>query len=492
MAAGFASIRFGYADAHKEGSEEPELLIDGFLDDTGVMDSALRGSPFLFLGYKGCGKTAIAERAKLLAERDPNLFVTAATLEDFSYTDFKTFAGVSGDFQSRYPAAWAWSLLLLLIQSFEDDESARMTAQRPYTKAVAGLRDLDLMPVPQLNQLVSRSSKRGFKAGIPKFLEINEERVSEGQDLQLSQMVAVLRSAVKSFRTESSHVVFVDGLDDVLTVRDLQFQAIAALITEVSRLNGELRAAGCPAKFVVLCRTDIFDRLPGANKNKIRQDSSVELDWYHDPRDPAGSRLHTLVNLRAGVSLGREVNVFDEFLPATVDSRPAVRYLLDHTRHTPRDVLQLMRSIQGFAEQEGRATEGQVKSGLRTYSTRYFLPELRDELHGYVEPSQIDTVVALLTSLESDRFTVEELRAQMELLGFAPIDLHTLVRTLFECGGLGMIEEQGSGTPHYTFKYRNRNAIAIPTRRWIIHLGALKALNIERPRRPGRRGGRGR
>ncbi|MDA0180475.1 hypothetical protein OJ997_09235 [Solirubrobacter phytolaccae] len=492
MAASFASIQFGYADAHKEGSEEPDLLIDGFLDDARVMDSALRGSPFLFLGYKGCGKTAIVERAKLLAERDPQLFVTAATLEEFSYTDFKTFAGVSGDFQSRYPAAWAWSLLLLLIQSFEADESARLEAQRPYTKAVTGLRELDLMPVPQLNQLVSRSSKRGFKAGIPKFLEVNEERVYEGQDLQLSQMVAVLRAAVKSFRTDSTHVVFVDGLDDVLTTRELQFQAIAALITEVSRLNGELRVAGCPAKFVVLCRTDIFDRLPGANKNKIRQDSSVELDWYHDPRDPAGSRLHTLVNLRASVSLGREVDVFQELLPRMVDGRPAVRYLLDHTRHTPRDVLQLMRAIQGFVEHDGPVTEREIRSGLRTYSTRYFLPELRDELHGYAEPTQIDSVVALLTSLERDRFSLDELHAQLELLGFPPIDLPALVRTLFECGGLGMIEEQHSGAPHYTFKYRNRHAIPIPTRRWVIHMGALKALNIERPRRPTRRGGRGR
>jgi len=39
-----------------------------------------------------------------------------------------------------------------------------------------GLRALGLMPVPELNQLVSTSSKRGFKAGIPKFLELTAER----------------------------------------------------------------------------------------------------------------------------------------------------------------------------------------------------------------------------------------------------------------------------------------------------------------------------
>ena len=484
----FASIQFGYADAHKEGSEAPDLLLEGYLDDANVIHDALRGSPFLFLGYKGSGKTAIVERARLLAEQDPALFVTSATLEEFSYTDFKTFAGGSGDFHSRYPAAWAWSLLLLLIESFEADESAKLAAHSPYTNVVAGLRALDLMPVPQLNQLVSRSSKRGFKAGIPRFLELTSERVAEGQDLQLAQMVQALRQAVTTFRTTSWHVVFVDGLDDVLTPRDLQLQAIAALITEASRLNGELKSAGCPAKFVILCRTDIFDRLPGANKNKIRQDSSHELDWYHDPRDPAGSRLHALVNLRAARSLGRDVDVFEELLPATVQGRPAIRHLLDHTRHTPRDVLQLMRSLQEVGDGAERLTEAQVKSGLRLYSTRYFLPELRDELHGYIEANQIDNVVALLTTLDTDRFTVEELRERVEALGFAPLDLNTVVRTLFECGGLGMVEEQRAGPARYTFKYRNRNAIAIPTRTWVIHLGALKALNLERARRPGKRG----
>jgi hypothetical protein len=138
-----------------------------------------------------------------------------------------------------------------------------------------------------------------------------------------------------------------------------------------------------------------------------------------------------------------------------------------------------MRSIQEVSDGAERLTEAQVKSGIRLYSTRYFLPELRDELHGYLNAGEIDHVVALLSSLDSDRFTLEELRARATEFGFTDLDLNNVVRTLFECGGLGMVQ-QGDGRPHYTFKYRNRNAIAIPTSRWVIHLGALKALNIRR------------
>src|SRR5262249_6928236 len=164
----------------------------------------------------------------------------------------------------------------------------------------------------------------------------------------------------ETFRSQSSHLVFVDGLDEMLTGK-LQFQSIAALIAAASALNQELRDAHCPAKVVVLCRTDIFDRLPLAKKNTLRQARALELDWDSDQSNPRDSRLVHLVNVRARRSLDRTVDVFDEFLPAEVDGAPIVNYLLDHTRHTPRDVLQLMRALQDSAGDE-RLTEDEVKS----------------------------------------------------------------------------------------------------------------------------------
>jgi hypothetical protein len=400
------------------------------------------------------------------------------TLDEFSYGDFKSFAGGA---QTRYPAAWAWSLLLFLVESLERDEAGRASAPREYTDVVRGLRELDLLPLPQLKLLVTRSAKRGFKAAIPKFFEYTEERVSEGQDLELLQMAGILRRAVVHFPTRSRHVLFVDGLDDVLAERELQFQAIAALLSECARLNAVFGEHGKPFKVVVLCRTDIFDRLPGANKNKLRQDSAESLDWYDDPRAPDQTRLVQLVNLRAAHSLGRDVNVFDELLPARIDERSTRRYLLERTRHVPRDILQLMKALQRFAG-DGPLTEAQVKSGVREYSNGYFLPELRDELHGYLEPEGIDDAIMLLTSLGSDGFTLADLETQAARLRLDALDVGQLVQTLFECSGVGMIDRR-AGRPIFTFKYRNPTAIAIPGRRMVIHPGAHKALNIERPGR---------
>jgi len=482
---GFRDIEFGFADAHKERAEAPDLLIHGFFDDTNVVAQALTGSSFLFLGYKGSGKTAIAERARLLADSDPQLFVTVAALDDFSYGDFRALAGAEADAESRYPTTWAWVLLLSLLHSLERDELGRAQAPRAYRDAVEGLRSLNLLPLPRLKQLVTSSSKRGFKATIPKFFEYTEERVAESHDLQMMQMVAALREAVVQFPTDSRHVLFIDGVDEILTRSELQFQALAALISEASRLNDDLRAAGKPFKIVVLCRTDIFDRLPGANKNKIRRDSAESLEWFDDPRDPDRTRLVQLVNLRARRSLGREVNVFGEYFPERVDGRPIRRFLLHHTRHLPRDVLQLMKSLQRFAPPSASEplSEDQLRSGIRDYSNDYFLPELRDELHGYLAGDEIETAVKLLASLRASRFTLSDLEAQAARMRLGSVEPEALVQTLFECSGIGMVDASGPGRPVVTFKYRNRTAMLVPGARMLVHPGAWNALNIQ-PGRP--------
>jgi hypothetical protein len=128
-----ATSSSGFADAHKEGAEAPDLLLHGFFDDARVTDQALSGSSFLFLGYKGSGKTAIAERARLLGDRDPELFVTTVAL----MTSRMATSGhwpEAGNPESRYPTVWTWVLLLLfLVQSLERDEQGRVDAPRTYT-----------------------------------------------------------------------------------------------------------------------------------------------------------------------------------------------------------------------------------------------------------------------------------------------------------------------------------------------------------------------
>jgi hypothetical protein len=485
---GFAGIQFGFASAETEGAEAPDLLLNGFFDDAGLSDAALFGLPFLFLGYKGSGKTALAEHARLLAEDRPELFVTATSLDHFDYSDFKAVAGGSADQQVRYPIAWGWLLLVTLVQSLETDEGARSRAPAAYRGVVGQLRALGLMPDGDLAQLVTTSSKQSFKASVPKFLEYTREQVASGQDLQLYQLVNALKRAVLAFPTKSRHVVFIDGLDSIVSQKDLQFQSLAALMLEAWELNQLFRRESRPFKLVVLCRTDIFDRLPGANTNKLRQDASASLSWFDAPDDPGRTRLLELVDLRGRRSLGRRVDVFAEFLPAEVDGRDTRKVILDHTRHIPRDVVQAMRKIQEQGGGERRLDARQVKNGLRLYSIDYFLPELRNELSGYLKPDDIDKSLALLNALERPRASYAELEEKASQLHLAPEDLSALIRALFDASCIGSVTETRGRPPHFTFKYRNSGATILPGQGIRIHTGALKGLDIH-PRGSGRRRG---
>lgn len=486
--AGFADIEFGFADAAKESARNPDLLLHAYLDDSNLVAKALKGEPFLFLGYKGSGKTAIAERANLLQRTDPRMFVSIEQLTDFSYAEFKTTAGGSADHHTRYPMTWGYLLLLALLKSLERDEGGRQRAPREYTDVVAGLTALGLMPVPKLGELVTRTSKRVLRAGIPKFLESVHESVRESHELRMTQMVAVLQQAIDQFDASSRHVIFVDGLDDVISQRDLQFQSLAALVREVDRLNNVFDHGQRPFKFVVLCRTDIFDRLPGANTSKLRQDSAVELDWYDDPRHPERTKLVRLANIRARASLHRSFDVFDEYLPAKIENRGIRGYLLDRTRHTPRDLLQLLKRIQLHAGRTDRLTVAQVKAGVRDYSNNYFIGELRNELEGYVSHDEIHDAITLLTSFSTPRLTMRALQQQAAKLGYTTLDLNGLVAALFNCSAIGTIDESPGNGPRFTFKFRNRNSSLVPGSVMWVHPGAWGGFNMSPERFHGRPG----
>ena len=407
--------------------------------------------------------------------------MTVAKLEDFSYGDFKSVAGGSGDFQTRYPTVWGWLLLLNLFASLQGDEGGHEHSPPEYHRVVEGLQALGLVPVPALNRLVTTSSKRAFKTSVPKFFEHLRETVSETQDLQMVQLVRALEAGIDQFRTDSRHVVFIDGLDAMITQRELQLQSIAALVAEAARLNNAFRRDSRPFKFVVLCRTDIFDRLPGANTNKIRQDASETLDWFDNPREPNRSKLVQLANLRAGVSLRSKVDVFADYLPPRLNRKDARKALLDHTRHTPRDLIQLLRKLQSVSNGASRLSPTQVKAGLRLYSRDYFVPEMRNELAGYLEDAQVDQSIVLLTSLPDQRLPYKRLEENAKELKLTNLDVSALARALFDCSCLGTIEERQGHRPMITFKYRNPNATLVPGATLFLHPATLKGLNIESP-----------
>lgn len=374
----FASIEFGRASAEMESVDTPDLLLRGYLDHEGLTNEAIKGSRFLFLGYKGSGKTALGEHLRLLSNQRHNLFVRPVFLSDFPYKSFRKIVSGESEPESRYPSAWSWLLLVFLLDSFSKDQGAKSAATYDFLRAVESLRKIGILPATTIQEIVLASSKKSFKLRLPAEFGAEVQNTPEPtDDLRLIYVTDHLRQLALSFETRNHHILVIDGLDDILTGRELQFQSLSALITESQRLNIALKQSGVRAKIIVLCRTDVYEKLPGPNKNKIRQDGGVDFDWYHDPRRPRDSKLVTLANLRARLTITGLGDIFETFFPTHIDKIGILYYLLTNTRHTPRDFLQLLVHLQKFWRR-GQLTRDQILSGIRDYSIYYFMPEIKD------------------------------------------------------------------------------------------------------------------
>ena len=106
----FRDINLGLATAELEGLNNPELLLKGYFDQYNVVKRARDSSKFLFLGYKGSGKSAISEHLKLVSgNQDQNLSISAISLADLPYSQLKEI--VWGDAEPRIKISYSMVLV---------------------------------------------------------------------------------------------------------------------------------------------------------------------------------------------------------------------------------------------------------------------------------------------------------------------------------------------------------------------------------------------
>lgn len=470
-------IHFGYASAEKEGNKSPNLLIHGYYDLHEICEDALDGDHFLILGYKGSGKSAVGERLKLLHADDSQKFIQVLNLEEFPYTSFSQIVKGNEAPQTKYPTAWSWILLIYLLSSLSRDAGLISNHTRELDETLSSLRDMGLLPLKGLHRLVRTTSERTFKWTIPKFFEGTWKSGDTASDIP--QYVENLKRLLLDLRTDSRHLIVVDGLDEIVTSKAAQWDSLGSLVFEVNRLNQQFDQHGLNAKIVLLCRTDIFELLESPNKNKIRQDSSIELNWYPDPTSAEQSVLIKVANLRAGLALGRPINIFTELLPPKIFHRATKKVLLDTTRHTPRDFLQLLKYIQSLCTGP-RASRTNVRSGIKKYSSDYFLPEILDELDGYIDSQKAKEFFRLIAMFKSREFTAKDTYAlaEREASTLVKDEIQVILKALFECSAIANIERRPRSAPHMSFRFRNRHASFDINGQLYLHRGLWYALNL--------------
>lgn len=477
----FRDIEFGRTSGEAEAAELPHLVAEGYFD-AGLLEPILSQKKWLVLARKGAGKSILGEKVKQVAtSSNLSSAVTLTHLADFPYKTFSQLMPSTVETASSYPASWSWLLCLQIIDALSTHPGATKSLNIDANGAISQLKSLGLLPTTDLQNLVVRSSKSGFKAQIPKLLEFFEERSSGNVPLDLAflNLVSNLKGLIAKYSFHGKQFLIIDGLDDILTKDAVQYETLSALIFETARLNAFFKSKKLPIWIIVLCRTDIFEVLPGANKNKIRQDSCVELDWYPPSGEVEQSKLLELANLRGCLSLKRTVDVFQEFLPKTMDHGVSTKkYLTDLTRHTPRDFIALLTHIQKFAK-GATVVRAEIIDGAKSYSEKYFLPEIKDELVGYVSPRELEIFLNCVGEIHERAFTMEKLEYVAAPLGLVKAKLDVLMHTLFSASAIGVTwRDRTTRQNKFEFKFRNPNSNFNSSRTVVLHKGLWKALNL--------------
>ncbi len=416
---------------------------------------------------------------RLTAETDEKLFVDHTFLSDFPYANFSKIVSGDAEPESRFPTAWSWIITLSLLASFSKDVGAESSDDDEFIASLAALKKVGLLPANSIKEVVIASSKPKFKAKLPTLLDIEwDSNNKKATDLDFLHVIEHLKKVMLNFKSDSRHILVIDGLDDILLQKEIQYQSIAALVLEVTRLNILLHTNNVSAKIVLLCRTELFERLPGPNKNKFRQDLSVELDWFHNPHTPESSNLVHLAKKRAQMSDPEVRDVFIQLLPKKINSKPTLQFLIMHTRHTPRDFLQLLSHIQSCCTRRD-VDEKNIYAGVKSYASKYFLPEIKDELVGYIDQVNVDRIFMALSSIKKRKFTTAEVSECLRKSGILEDnELNKILDALFNCSAIGNVVKSGNGNEFFSFKYRNRHAFFTPNQEIILHTGLNKAMNI--------------
>lgn len=470
----FRQINFGMMDAESEKAHSPELLLEGFFDAFGYIDQIVNKNKYFIFGAKGSGKSAIGSKIELMAKDDPNLFVNQHYLGGFEYKKFSELFPGSESPESRYPTHWEFVLLIALLNNLKKDIAVQYENSSDFYFLVEMLNRIGVIPDKEFAEIVKKTYKGRFNVGFLQGEMGTEKQITE---IKIDTLFQKLKSVCYSAKTPNKHIVIIDGLDIVLTHREKQYKTLSALLVAVKDFNNIIKEKGVNAKVVILCRTDLLNKITDPNANKFIQNFGIFLNWFQEADDLHSTNLVKLINLRIRLSLGTPSDITD-FLPPTFEgNKKTLKILFDHTRHLPRDLIQLLNKIQEHTKQR-IPSNNDIKNGINEYSTVYFVREIRDTMVGFLDGDEEkgEKIIQLLTSMGKSMFRFKEIENKKNSdPRFSSIDLMKIMELLFNTSAIGNFNP---ATKYFTWKYRNVHAPFDPNQIIVVHNGLQKGLNL--------------
>jgi hypothetical protein len=495
----FTQLYFGMADSKNEADRNPDAFIQSFVEPGNIVKNLRARRKFLLVGPKGSGKSAVAWYMELT--KSPTELVSVRDIGELPITEVNNIKTGEGPGLGRGITAWKLIVLCALLDLILEDQSSSLHRDSEVRRVETELRKRGFMD-STLVKAVLEATKTTYKIPIPRVGEIlTREKTST---IHLYNIVPILQQWACSNRGPNRHTLILDGLDSIYLNDTQYFGSIASLVQAVYSLNQRLRASDASAHVVLLVRNDLFSHLPLADAGKIKEDFGTYLDWRILSGEPSQARLFQLINQKAGSLIDNPPqDIVATYLPHDIqiggkNRTPSwvetYKYLLDLTRHTPRDLLRLFEYIRLAAEAgnmpltvDGRLTGEIIKEGANQYVTKYFVDAIRNELVGLQsDPVGLRSddelsrkIIGTLRHLPRRMFTVDEFAEEYSgnRANASRIEAERILTGLFYAGALGnVVGERGE---FYLQYYHRREESEIYLKgRLLLHNALARAWNI--------------
>lgn len=472
----YADLYFGKSDSHNELIDDRGEFVRSFVNLGKIVEKVVGGSHTMVLGPKGTGKSALAWYLQATSS-ERNHFARVKDASELPLADIPRIETGQPAGAERTVTAWRFILLCNYLEVALQDESARVPAEAEVRRVTRHLRNYGLMGGTSGKAILS-IAKTTISIPIPKMGQIYARESSP--NLTVFALLPYLEEWAANIRSGNRHVLVLDGLDSIFLNDEKYDESMAALVQAAYTINQRFARTGSSGSIALLIRNDVFSRvsLTLPDSQKMRDDNAVELDW----RVLSGARganapLLQLANEKAAKAAGLERLDVLSYFPASIEvgqrvnggSRRQIdtlQYLLNMTRHTPRDLLRLFEEIRRVDESNvfgtprgGKLSQDLIREGVVQYANRYFTGAIRNEFAGFTGgPDQGQAALSALQSLPSQMFDRAQFVEALKEVGYddaATAD--RLLRLLFFAGAIGNFVRRKQGQESYLQFYHRRD-----------------------------------
>jgi hypothetical protein len=490
----YADLYFGKSDSKNELAGDRDEFIRSFVNLNRITEEVIAGEKTLILGPKGTGKSALAWFLEA-SQHGSDFLCTVQDASDLPLADIPRLETGQAAGTDRTVAAWRFILLCNYLALLLKDQSCELPNRNEVERVTKLLRGYGLIGDTS-GRAILDISKTTIEIPIPKVGTIyRRERQAK---LNIYSLLPYLEEWASNARSANRHMLLLDGLDSIFLNDEKYDESLASMVQAAYSINQRLAGLGATGSIVLLLRHDVFNRvsLMLPDSQKMRDDFAVELDW-RVLSGAAGAKapLLQLVNGKAARALEvKTVDVLSYFpkniqLGGTHGTEPRfvdrLQYLLNLTRHTPRDLLRLFEEIRKVEASGAFPSRGEVlrmdviREGILQYSTKYFTGAIRNEFAGYengVEEAQ--RALDGLQGLQRQRFDRAAFAKNLSDGGEARSEVvDRLLRLLFFAGAIGN-EVKIQGGTYLQFYHRRDDSDVHLRGNLILHNALCHAWNV--------------